>query len=277
MVVDVPDSASPPDPPQDQPGKTTPVPEYISAFLYAVGILLDYGRHLLGTVKHRSTAPTFPTIAAAFGTANLATIRARLNRGILRATALENVLLARAANGRDIEMVTRRTHTDEPPPAPADTLPVQLADQLPKSKAARRPSLLSGQDDPELFMPTLEELERQVRRRSFGRTIGEICLDLAVMPGLCTPAFWNGIFEPMHYFGNDSVVVTVMREKTRREESFIQQQDKKAGKHLGLVTTETRRDPPGSRLLHRRTVGRSIQHPDRGTGHRPTLTYCRTT
>jgi hypothetical protein len=227
MVADIPDPASPPDPPQDQPGKTTPVPEYISAFLYAVGILLDYGRHLLGTVKHRSTAPTFPTIAAAFGTANLATILARLNRGILRAMALEHVLLARAATGRDINMVTRRTRTDEPQPAPTPPQPEQPADQPAKPKAAPRRSLPIGSNDPELFMPTLEELERQVRRRSFGRTIGEICLDLAVMPSLCTSAFWNGIFELMHYFGGDSVVVTVMREKTRRVESFILEQDKK--------------------------------------------------
>jgi hypothetical protein len=225
MVADIPGPVSPSDPPQDQPGTTTPVPEYISALLYAVGVLLGYGRHLLATVRHRAAAPTFPTIAACFGTANLSTICAHLNRGILRATALENVLLARAATGRDIEMVTGRTRTDEPPPAPGDALPAQ-PDQPAKSKAARRPSLPSGRDDPELFMPTLEELERQVRRRSFGRTIGEICSDLAVVPGLCTPAFWNGLFELMHYFGGDGIA-TVMREKSRREQTFIQEQDRK--------------------------------------------------
>jgi hypothetical protein len=45
--------------------------------------------------------------------------------------------------------------------------------------------------------------------------------------GLCTPAFWNGLFELMHYFGSDRVVVTVMREKAHREQTFIQEQDKK--------------------------------------------------
>jgi hypothetical protein len=66
MEADVPDTphpASPPDPPQDQPGK--PVPEYVAVFLHAVRILLSYGRHLLGTVKQRATAPTFPAIAPA--------------------------------------------------------------------------------------------------------------------------------------------------------------------------------------------------------------------
>ena len=217
--------ASPPDPPQDQPGKTAPVPEYIAAILHGVRILLGYGRHLLDTVHRRAAAPTFPTIAAAFGTANLATILAHLNRGILRADALERFLLARAATGRDISIPTPRTRTAEPPPAAAAPQTEQPTDQPAKPKAAKRPTPPPGWDDPELFMPTQQDLDRQVRRRSIGRTIGEICGDLAVVPGLCTPAFWNGLFEVMHYFGGS--VANVMREKTRREQAFIQEQDKK--------------------------------------------------
>ena len=79
-------------------------------------------------------------------------------------------------------------------------------------------------------MPTLEELELQVRRRAVGRTITEICRDLAVMPGFCTPAFWNGLFEIMHYFGGS--VENLMREKLHREQKFIQEQDKKLGSTL---------------------------------------------
>jgi len=221
-------SASPPDPPQDQLGNI--MPEYIAALLRAVGILLGYGRHLRATVQHRAAAPTFPAIAACFGTANLATIIAHLNRGIMRAIALQNMLLARAETGRDINIVTRRTRTDEAPPAPTDPQPEQPAAQPAVPKAPKRPSLPPGSGDPELFMPTLEELERQVRRRAVGRTIADICSDLAVVPGFCTPAFWNGLFEIMHYFGGS--VETVMREKTRRQQAFIQEQDKKLGSTL---------------------------------------------
>jgi hypothetical protein len=74
-------------------------------------------------------------------------------------------------------------------------------------------------------MPSPEDLERQVRRRSLGRTFGEICLDLGVVPGFCTSAFWNHLFEIMHYFGGS--VANVMREKTRREQAFAQEQDRK--------------------------------------------------
>ena len=182
MQDDVPGPASPPDPQQDHPGNS--MPEYIAVVLHAVGILLGYGRHLLATVKHRAAAPTFPAIAACFGTTNLATIHAHLNRGILRAMALQNMLLARAETGRDISIVIRRTRADESPLAPATPQVEQPTDQPAKPKAAPRPSLPPGQDDPELFMPTLEDLERQVRRRTIGRTIGEICSDLAVVPGL---------------------------------------------------------------------------------------------
>jgi hypothetical protein len=226
MEADVP---PPPDPPQDQPG--TPMPEYIAVVLQGVRILLGYGRHLLATVRHRAAAPTFPAIAACFGTANLSTIQAHLNRGILRAMALERFLLARAATGRDIAIVTRRTRTDEPPPAPTDTQPEQLTEQPAKPKAAPRPSPPPGRDDPEIFMPSLQDLDRQVRRRAIGRTIAEICNDLAVVPGFCTPAFWNHMFEVMHYFGGDGVV-TVMREKARRVQAFIQEQDRKLGSTL---------------------------------------------
>jgi hypothetical protein len=223
MKADTTHPASPPGPPQDRPG--TRVPEYIAVFLHAVSILLGYGRHLLDTVHRRAAAPTFPTIAAAFGTANLSTILAHLNRGILRADALERFLLARAATGRDISLPTPRTRTDEKPPAPADPQAEQPADQPARPKARPRPSLPPGWDDPELFMPSPEDLDLQVRRRSIGRTFVEICNDLAVVPAFCTPAFWSDLFQLIHYFGGS--VATLMRKKAHREQAFIQEQDKK--------------------------------------------------
>src|SRR5580704_3340648 len=79
MEADTTQPPLPPDPPQDQPGKTAPVPEYIAAFLHAVDILIGYGRHLVDTVHRRASTPTFPAIAAGFGTANISTIMAHLN------------------------------------------------------------------------------------------------------------------------------------------------------------------------------------------------------
>ena len=196
----------------------------VAVFLHAVRILPGYGRHLLATVERRATAPTFPTIAAAFGTANLSTILAHLHRGILRATALERFLRERATTGRDISIVTRRIRTDETPPAPTDAEPEQPTEPPATPKAARL-SLPPGSDDPELFMPTPEELDRQVRHRAVGRTIAEICRDLAVVPSFCTAIFWSDLFQVIHYFGGS--VAKVMREKSRREQAFVREQDRK--------------------------------------------------
>ena len=217
--------ASPPDPPQDRPDHA--VPERIAFLLHAARTLLGYGRHLIATVRHRAAAPSFNAIAACFGTDNLSTILAHLNRGILRAAALERVLLARAATGHDIDLVESRTHTPPAQPAPADPQAEPPAPPAAARKLTPRPSRPAGWNDPEFFMPTVQDLERQVRRRPLGRTILDICLDLGVVPGFCTAAFWNELFDIMHCFGGS--VATLMRQRCRREQAFAQQQDRRPG------------------------------------------------
>jgi hypothetical protein len=233
-------------------GQTTSartIPARIAALLHTVRILLGYGRHLAETAPHRSTSTDFNAVAACFGTGRLHTIMAHLQRGLLRAMALERVLLARAATGRDICCVApseRSTATAYQAAGPAD-LPAGGTDQpadppggpaeLPDAEqpaaaqvartAATRRSRPAGWNDPELFMPTLEELEAQVRRRPLGRTLVEICLDLAVVPGFCTGAFWNELFDSIRLHGGS--VASLMQEKLRREEAFSKEQDRTIG------------------------------------------------
>ena len=217
--------SSPPDPPQDPPA--TSLPNNIGFLLHAVRTLLDYGRHLIATVSHRATAPNFNAIAACFGTDNLSTILAHLNRGILRATALERVLLARAATGHDIDLVEPLPRTPQPQPAPADAQPAPPAPPPAERTPAPRPTRPTGWNDPELFMPTMQELERQVRRRALGRTIVDICLDLAVVPGFCTGEFWNELFDAINCFGGS--VASLMQQKSRREQAFDKLLDRRRG------------------------------------------------
>ncbi len=198
------------------------MPARIAALLHTVRILLGYGRHLAGTAKDRSASPGFNAIAACFGTGRLYAILAHLQRGLLRAAALEHVLLARAARGRDISSVAPRERVTATPAAPAE----QSA-EAPVARKAPPPSRPAGWNDPELFMPTLEELEAQVRRRPLGRTLVDICLDLAVVPGFCTGPFWNELFDSIRLHGGS--VATLMREKVRREKAFCREQDKKPG------------------------------------------------
>jgi hypothetical protein len=103
----------------------------------------------------------------------------------------------------------------------------QAAEAPVARKAAPRPSRQAGWNDPELFMPTLEEFEAQARRRSVGRTLVDICLDLAVVPGFCTGPFWNELFDSIRSQGGS--VATLMQEKGRRQEAFSREQDRKPG------------------------------------------------
>ena len=215
-------SASPLDPAQDPPATT--VSTNIEVLLHAVSILLGYGRHLIDTISQRATAPNFAAIAANFGTAKLPTIIAHLNRGILRAIALERVLLARAATGQDIDVVQPPEPTSQPQPTPPATEAEQpAAAPLPARTSAPRASRPAGWDNPEFYMPTLEDLERLARRRPIGRTIADICLDLAVVPGFCHGEFWNELFELITCFGSN--VSNLMQEKSRRRAAFTKEQD----------------------------------------------------
>src|SRR5579859_716390 len=126
------------EPASPDPPTATTLPNNIASLLHAARTLLTYGRHLIDTVRHRAAAPNFNAIAACFGTANLSTILAHLHRGLLRAAALERVLLARAATGRDIDFVERRIPAPPPQPAPAD------AAMPPPTPRAPRPSRTAG-------------------------------------------------------------------------------------------------------------------------------------
>jgi hypothetical protein len=226
--------ASPPDPPKDPPAAT--LPANIEGLLQVGRILLTYGRHLVDTLRQRATAPGYSAIAANFGTANVTTILAHLNRGILRCLALERVLLARAAAGRDIPFIERHTSitllpepdpADAPePPRPAPAAQPLAAEPLPRRRHAPRASRPAFWDDPELHMPTLEELERQIRRQPMGRVFLAIALDLAVVPGLCHPGLWSALFDIMNWFGGGHAVDQLMREKSRRRQAFEKEQDR---------------------------------------------------
>ena len=213
------------------------MPAGIAALLHTVRILLGFGRHLAETAPHRSASPDFNAIAACFGTGRLSAIMAHLQRGILRAMALERVLLARAARGLDIDFAAPRKRAiataaapAEPPasgqPAAGQAAAGQPA-EVQAARKAKRPSRPAGWDDPELFMPTLEELVAQARRRPPGRTLVAICLDLAVVPGFCTGPFWNELFDSIRLNGGS--VATLMQEKTERQKAFSKEQDRKPG------------------------------------------------
>ena len=204
-----------PDPKQDRPGK--PVPQGIADVLTIVHILLAYGRHLMETLEHRAVARGFSVIAQFFGTARVPAILARLSRGILRAQALERVLLARAARGRDLIYLQPRRHAarqaqpalPQPPPSHAEPQP-------PRPAPVRRPDPDETPDPANL--PTLAQLEAEIRRRPIGRAIAAICQDLGVAPSLCEGRFWNALFSVMMWYRGN--LPRLIKEFRRREVAF---------------------------------------------------------
>jgi hypothetical protein len=188
------------------------MPQRLAALLQVVRVLLGHGRRLVEMTTTGATAPKFATVAAVLGTYNLQVIAARIQRGILRLIALDNYLLARLEKGRDLAVMAPRDRTPANPPKELDPA---------RTPPPRRPPF----DPDSLRIPTLEELEAEVRRRPIGRTIAYICMDLAVVPGFCTGDFWNNIFDALQDYGGS--LTTLYAVRTRREKTFKHERDRR--------------------------------------------------
>ncbi len=261
---------APPDLTRDRTGRT--MPERLAALLHVVRVLLGHGRRLAETVPHRVADLEFAALAVVCGTYTLPTILARLQRGILRAMALERYLLSRAAKGREIGFVYQRERPPAKPPVEApngEPTSGEAAGEAPGGRAEpaepggdermpKRPAF----DPDDLRIPTPEELDAEVRRRPLGRTILSICMDLAVIPSFCTGHFWNQISDSLMNYGGSFTTLFKIRE--HRETSFQKERDRKpdtwsfAWRHpepetvrrvLGYMIGEAPiLDPPGPRL-----------------------------
>src|ERR1700683_3515570 len=102
-------------PAKDRPARARPA--RILEILGVISVLASYGRHLGQTLEQRSVARGFATIARFFGTVTLDTILAHIQRGLMRAIALERMLLARAARGRDLRILAKRAASRREPAA----------------------------------------------------------------------------------------------------------------------------------------------------------------
>src|SRR5487761_2477295 len=171
----------PPDPSPDRAQK--PVPQNIADVLTLLHILLAYGRHLAATLEHRAAVRGFSVIAQFFGTARVPAILARLSRGILRVMALERVLLARAARGRDLVFLERRTYAArEPQPAlpqpPASAAAPPRDGRTPRSRQPANPGAARGGNPPppdrpddRRHLPRPRHLAQPVRENFLDRTV----------------------------------------------------------------------------------------------------------
>ena len=236
-----------PFPPSPAPGRRArPMPQNIADFLAILHVLIGYGLHLAETLERRAAARGFSVIAQFFGTARVATIRARLARGLLRAMALEQVLLARAARGRDLVFYKPR---DRAPRQPAGRVqPRAHRIQPSRIRPARHPDTDEPPDPGNL--PTVGQLQAEIRRHPVGRVLADICSDLGISPSLCPGNFWFEITcGIMCYRGN---LPRLMKEFRRREIRFC---DTEADRNPALGWPEPTRDG------NRRVLGFFIGEP----------------
>ncbi len=242
-------------PPQDRPGK--PVPVRIAEILAIVSILTTYGRHLGQTLEQRAVARGFATIAQFFGTVAFDTILAHIQRGLMRAIALQRLLLLRAARGRDLPVPAPRAASHRQPPAKDAAETAQPAGQTPPATltpepdaAAQAAARQAAADKAEArlarrlaaskpltlaTLPRMEAIEAEVRRSPVGRTLAAICRDLGVSPALCDSAFWNRLFDAIRLYRGS--LGSLVLEVKRREQRF----EKEEWKHPGLELPEETR------------------------------------
>ena len=180
------------------------VPGAVGRVLLLVRRLIDYGKQLAGTMQHRATAPGFAWFARSFGSADLAVILARITAGLRRAAALEALLCARAARGRDLTPSPIRL------PAPRSGRKAAPPDAQPEPQPA------DHAEDPLLArLPTEAEIAAEVRRRPVGAVIVDICLDFGIAPGDLDRAFWDELRWAIVMYGG-SVVTWLVNQRRQR-------------------------------------------------------------
>jgi hypothetical protein len=254
-----------PAPPKER--RARPTPERITEILTVLSILAAYGRHLIETVERRAAARGFATIAQFFGTVTIDTILAHIYRGLMRAMALERLLLRRAARGRDLRILAPRPPSRRKPPAtgapeaaPTDAPPPPAELTPDQADAAQEAAALEAEawharrvarSEPFTLhtLPSMDEIEAQVRRSPVGRTIAAICRDLGISPSLCDGIFWNRLFDAIRLYRGS--LPSLVLEVTRRERRF----DKEEWKHPGLEL------PEESRSGIRRVLGFFVGEP----------------
>ena len=65
--------------------------------------------------------------------------------------------------------------------------------------------------------PHLEELEAEVRRCTVARAIAYVCMDLAVVPGFCTGAFWNDLFQTLRDLSSSLGALYKVRDRREKD------------------------------------------------------------
>ena len=157
----------------------------VGRLLWIVRRLVAFGTNLLATLQAGASAERTGLTMLAFGTKDLALIIARIKCGLLRAAGLEARLNLFIKRGRDLQPAPWRMST------PRERKGGDAAPDAAALEAAVPPApteVLS-------LLPSAEEIAEQVRTRSIGVVIGDICRDLGLPPGLMDGVLWRELSD----------------------------------------------------------------------------------
>jgi hypothetical protein len=129
--------------------------------------------------------PYFFFITSTFGSADLASILARITRGLLRAAALEERLRQRGARGQELT------------PTPT---------RLPSARKPCAAKLATPPSSPTQELST-EEILAKDRRRPVGAVLVDICRDLGIAPGQMDRATWDQLHRAVIEYGGNLVTL----------------------------------------------------------------------
>jgi len=182
------------------------MPENLARLLYIVRLLLDCGRRFPAIIERSAAARDFRLFSAVFATSKLPVILAHIHRGVLRAAALESLLLGRAATGRDVAATPPATH-----PAPAAHANPHPCDEPFPAQVARLTAERAQYDtsvDPNNLV-TAAQIEAEVRARPIGRTIADIRRDLGIVAIMCTNEFWDTMVDAIASYQDGAAAETL--------------------------------------------------------------------
>jgi hypothetical protein len=181
------------------PKPTGPMPPRIGQVLGLLRMLIAYGNNLAETLESHASQPHllpfFGFVATMFRSKDVAQILARIRRGLLRAALLEERLRKRADRGRDIQ-------------------PLRIRAPRQRKPRAARPAASLAHDS--RLPPTDQQIAAQVRHRSIGAVLVDICLDLGIIAGQMDPASWNDLGLALALYGGDLSNLVVWRQPRPR-------------------------------------------------------------
>ena len=169
-------AAASPKPDPDRAG-----PDALPRVGFLLGIvrkLVLYGSSLILILQEGVSVRHCAEAKINFGTKDLALIIARIKCGLQRAAMLEVRLNRYVTAGRDLKLLPLRALAARKPRA------ARPADAPPPAKA---PVLA--------LLPSVEEIAEQVRTRSLGAVIGDICRDIGLLPGVMNGVIWEELME----------------------------------------------------------------------------------